>query len=100
MQEALRLWHEESEKEPTLLTVQGALMLGISLSADGMDYLGGMFLGDAVTLIKKVLLDEETGKPKDLPGKGKGGDDYDDEYRKKWEHSRDVTLWSAFNLRG
>ncbi|KAK6519065.1 hypothetical protein TWF281_003754 [Arthrobotrys megalospora] len=93
-QEAMRLWNEETTQIPTLLTVQSAFMLGVTLSADGMDRLGGMFLNNGIRLCKELFLQPDAeGTAK---GKGVAGPQTDAE--KKFECAKQVTIWAAFSF--
>ncbi|KAK6347482.1 hypothetical protein TWF718_005323 [Orbilia javanica] len=93
-QEAMRLWNEETTQIPTLLTVQSALMLGVTLAADGMDRLGGMFLNNGIRLCKELFLQPDAG----TSSKGKGVAAPQTEAEKKFELAKQVTIWAAFSF--
>ncbi|KAK6334462.1 hypothetical protein TWF730_003676 [Orbilia blumenaviensis] len=95
-QEAMRLWAEETTRIPTLLTVQSALMLGVTLAADGMDRLGGMFLNNGIRLCRELFLRPEA--EDQAKGKGVAGPQTDAE--KKFELAKQVTVWAAFSFQG
>ncbi|KAK6524078.1 hypothetical protein TWF694_005741 [Orbilia ellipsospora] len=93
-QEAMRLWNEETSKEPNLLTVQSALLLGVTLSADGMDRLGGMFLNNGIRLCKDLFM-----RPEDLEptGKGKAAEGPPKTAaEEKFEFAKRITIWASF----
>ncbi|KAF3908910.1 hypothetical protein AA313_de0207784 [Arthrobotrys entomopaga] len=93
-QEAMRLWNEETSKVPNLLTVQSAFLLGVTLSADGMDRLGGMFLNNGIRLCKDLFMQPEElkstakGKATEVPPKTAA--------EEKFEFAKRITLWAAF----
>lgn len=90
----MRLWNEEATQIPTLLTVQGAFMLGVTLSADGMDRLGGMFLNNGIRLCRELFLQPEV----EGPAKGKGVAVPQTDAEKKFEFAKQVTIWAAFSF--
>ncbi|EPS45777.1 hypothetical protein H072_211 [Dactylellina haptotyla CBS 200.50] len=94
-QEAMRLWNEETNKVPTLLTVQSAFLIGVTLSADGMDRLGGMFLNNGIRLCKELFMQPQEPQPSD---KGKEAVSLQTEEDKKFEFAKRITLWAAFNF--
>ncbi|KAF3099696.1 hypothetical protein TWF569_001945 [Orbilia oligospora] len=93
-QEAMRLWNEETTQIPTLLTVQSALMIGVTLAADGMDRLGGMFLNNGIRLCRELFLQPST--EGSMKGKDVAAPQTDAE--KKFEFARQVTVWAAFSF--
>ncbi|KAF3228409.1 hypothetical protein TWF106_007441 [Orbilia oligospora] len=93
-QEAMRLWNEETTQIPTLLTVQSALMIGVTLAADGMDRLGGMFLNNGIRLCRELFLQPST--ERSVKGKDVVAPQTDAE--KKFEFARQVTVWAAFSF--
>ncbi|KAK6495109.1 hypothetical protein TWF481_003137 [Arthrobotrys musiformis] len=94
-QEAMRLWNEETTQVPTLLTVQSALMLGVTLAADGMDRLGGMFLNNGIRLCRELILQTDAAEG---PAKGKGLAAPQTDAEKKFEFAKQVTVWAAFSF--
>ncbi|KAK6498184.1 hypothetical protein TWF506_004423 [Arthrobotrys conoides] len=93
-QEAMRLWNEETTQIPSLLTVQSALMIGVTLSADGMDRLGGMFLNNGIRLCRELFLQPKT----EGSAKGKGLAAPQTDAEKKFEFAKQVTVWAAFSF--
>ncbi|KAF3941903.1 hypothetical protein ABW19_dt0203687 [Dactylella cylindrospora] len=101
----MRLWNEETTRpdfEPTLVTVQSVFMLGVTLAADGMDRLGGMFLNNGIRLTKEILLAQEPATVGSSKGKGKdirsGPEMEDEEAARKYEYAKSITIWAAFNF--
>ncbi|KAF3268382.1 hypothetical protein TWF217_010972 [Orbilia oligospora] len=90
----MRLWNEETTQIPTLLTVQSALMIGVTLAADGMDRLGGMFLNNGIRLCRELFLQPST--EGSMKGKDVAAPQTDAE--KKFEFARQVTVWAAFSF--
>ncbi|KAF3934587.1 hypothetical protein ABW20_dc0100824 [Dactylellina cionopaga] len=93
----MRLWNEETSQEPTLLTVQSALILGVTLAADGMDRLGGMFLNNGIRLCKELFFQSEE-QQATKKGKGKDAEAPQTEAEKKYEFAKRITIWAAFSF--
>lgn len=89
----MRLWTEETSQPdfmPTLVTVQSAFMLGVTLAADGLDRLGGMFLNNGIRMTKEVLLSRSD--PGYGDGKGKGRVADLSEADQKYDYAKNITI--------